>query len=159
IEFVDDASLRVFPTVAQLDWALERERLYAEFLGRTRPWLHGAFKGRAQASWAAVYKSEELLVLWLQPGSQAETDAVLRAACCQAHHCGLKRVRLWALPGMPLPEGAREVDRPGELPMARSLSAARFDEWKSVQRALWGGCIFSPRAARDSGVRRRANSR
>ncbi|MBK7857261.1 MAG: GNAT family N-acetyltransferase [Archangiaceae bacterium] len=126
-------TLQLEPTAAQLDWALAREALYARFLSRTRPQSHAARAGAAHASWAAYFKSNELIVLWLQPGSADETAQVLDAARAEAHRCGLERVRLWALPGAVTPVAATQEKRKDELPMFRSQATA----WRHVQRALW----------------------
>jgi len=129
--------LQLQPTREQLDWAFERERLYARFLKRTPPAVHAARAGAAHACWAAYFKSNELIVLWLQPGAPAETAAVLDAARAEAHRCGLDHVRLWSLPGVPAPPAASERKRKEELAMYRPCRGPRIEAWTQVQRALW----------------------
>jgi GNAT superfamily N-acetyltransferase len=123
--------LVLIPHAAQLDWALAREALYARFLRRVRPSFHGARAGDALALWAAYFKTNELIILWLE-GSNVE--GVLRSARRQAHRCSLDRVRLWALPRA-RPEGARQRVRHGERPMFYPFRPVT--EWLHVQRALW----------------------
>lgn len=128
--------LALHPSAAQLDWHFERSRLYARFLNRTRLQHQGARAGDAAAWWHAGYKADELVVLWLEAKDAKAAGPVLAAAQAQAHHAGLKRVRLWetiSLEGLP---GAQRVARDGELPMVASLGAAITD-WVRIERALW----------------------
>ncbi|MBL8951152.1 MAG: N-acetyltransferase [Myxococcaceae bacterium] len=129
--------LQLFATREQLDWAFERERLYARFLGRTAPAVHAARRAEAHACWAAYFKANELIILWLQPGAEADTNAVLDAARAEAHRCGLERVRLWGLPGVAPPRDAFVRKRKEELAMVRPRSGLRIDGWSQVQRAFW----------------------
>ena len=129
--------LQLSPTREQLDWAWERERLYARFLGRTPPSVHTARAGAAGAWWTASFKANELLVLWLTPGSSEETARVLEVARAVAQQCGLERVRLWGLPGLAPPPAASVQKRKEELAMFRPRNGLRIDAWRSVQRALW----------------------
>ena len=130
-------TLRLFPTAEQLDWAVERERLYARFLHRRAPQWHSARSGTAAASWAAKFKSNELVVQWLETGTDADTEAVLNVARYEAHRCGLQQVRIWALPEMSKPHGAELNPREGEFPMFRSCVPNSIDAWTGIQRALW----------------------
>ena len=125
------------PSLEQLDWALERERLYARFLSRVGPSVHSAQAGAARATWAAYFKANELIILWLSPGTPDETLAVLNVARAEAHRCGLGQVRLWAVPGAPLPQGASQQKRKDELPMLRQCGRHQIVTWREVQRALW----------------------
>ena len=130
-------ALVLIPTAEQFDWAFARERLYARFLSRTAPLTRSARSGAAHATWAAYFKANELIILWLQPGSPEETRAVLDVARAEAHRCGLDRVRLWALPGSALPPDAAVQKRKDELAMVRACACHRIDTWIDVQRALW----------------------
>ncbi len=129
--------LQLQPTLEQLDWAWEREQLYARFLQRRAPEVHAGRSGEARACWAAYFKANELVVLWLTPGSKAETAAVLKVAQAEAHRCGLEQVRLWSLPGRVAPEDVSVRKRKEELAMYRSRSGLRIDGWTQVQRAFW----------------------
>jgi GNAT superfamily N-acetyltransferase len=130
-------TLQLEPSLEQLDWALAREALYARFLKRCRPQVHTARRGSAHATWAAYFKSNELIILWLHPGTAEETAALLDAARAQAHQCGLERVRLWAPPGLTAPPAVSPEKRKDELPMWRALGPRRLTSWTHVQRALW----------------------
>lgn len=127
----------LIPTADQLDWAFARERLYARFLSRTAPSTHSARSGAAHATWAAYFKANELIILWLQPGSAADTEAVLEVARAEAHRCGLDRVRMWALPGTAPPPAASVQKRKDELPMVRGCGRHRIVTWLEVHRAFW----------------------
>jgi hypothetical protein len=134
---IDSAPLRreglvLPPSAMQLDWMFAREAFYARALNRQRPSFQGAHAADAQAIWAANYKGSELVVLWLDG---QDTQAVLRAAQRQAWRCGLERVRVWAIPESPKPEGATVSPRDGELPMYRPFRPVTG--WFHVQRALW----------------------
>ncbi len=129
----DGSTLVLTPTAAQLDWALERERLYARFGSRTRPSFSGARADGATALWAASYKHDELLILYLDGEHPTK---VLRAAQRQAHRCGLNQVRIWGTKGAIVP-GAEKQKRDGELPMFAALGDTLVTRWADVQRALW----------------------
>jgi hypothetical protein len=130
-------TLQLLPTAEQLDWAVERERLYARFLGRRAPRHHSARCGTAAASWAAKFKSNELVVLWLEAGLADETEAVLNVARQEAQDCDLQHVRVWAVPGMPELKGASLTPREGEFPMFRACQSMSIAGWSDIQRALW----------------------
>lgn len=129
--------LQLEPTPEQVDWAHARERLYAKFLSRRAPAVHSAAVGAARATWAAYFKANELIVLWLQAGSADETAAVLDVARAEAHRCGLDRVRLWAPDRAAPPPAAAVENRKDELPMVRACAPHRIESWRQVQRALW----------------------
>lgn len=131
-----EGELLLHPSASQLDWHFERSRLYARFLVRPALSYYGARTAQATAWWTAQFKSDELLVLWLDALDAAAAAPVIRAAQQQAHRAGLPRVRVWetfSLEGFP---GARRVARDGELPMAVPLNAS-FAEWNRVMRVLW----------------------
>ena len=126
--------LWLWPSVDQLDWHLERSRLYARYLGRqTLPYDAAECQG-ARIWWQAYLKTNELLVLWLE-GSREGIATLLDAARSLASATGLSQVRLWADPQLPLPTPQKVIPRTDELPMVCSFDD-RF-EWKNVQRALW----------------------
>ncbi|WP_434347680.1 GNAT family N-acetyltransferase [Myxococcus virescens] len=115
----------LWPDATQVDWHLERERIYAELLRRPRPRACGAVVGASTALWAMMARQGELVVLMLDARSEDDAAALLEAAGAQAHKAGLSKVVLWEEPGtMPwvarLPEASREA-RDGSLPMVRPL--------------------------------------
>jgi GNAT superfamily N-acetyltransferase len=116
----------LWPTPEQLDWHLERGRIYAEYLpGCSRPASAGATVGESTAVWGLVGRKEELTVLMLDARSPEHARALLGAARREAHRSGLSRVVLWEEPALapllPLVEGATRVARDGSLPMVRPL--------------------------------------
>lgn len=128
----------VAPSAAQLDWHIERERIYARALGRLRPPAVGARAGDAVALWAGVLRSEELVVL-LARGQGAELARVLGAAQRCAGTAGLKRVRIWDTPELPLSAvpGIQRTEREGALPMIQPLASFPASAWRTIPRALW----------------------
>ncbi|AKQ63886.1 hypothetical protein A176_000798 [Myxococcus hansupus] len=115
----------MWPGAEQVDWHLERERIYAELLRRPRPRACGAVVGASTAMWAMMARHGELVVLMLDARSEEDAAALLEAARAQAHKAGLSKVVLWEEPDtMPwvarLPEASREA-RDGSLPMLRPL--------------------------------------
>ena len=120
-----EAPFFLWPSAAQLDWHLERERIYAELHGRPRPGACGARAGEASALWAMVAKTRQLVVLMLDARTPAQAHALLRAAAQVAHRAGLSRVVLWEEPGTPALvqglAGAERVAREDALPMLRPL--------------------------------------
>lgn len=147
----DDALSTVFPlqgvgrfrvqaSPAQLDWHLERERIYAELLGRCRPSACGARADRGLALWTANFKEDELVLLVFQASSPVEADALMCAARRTASAAQLSHVRLWepTLPfAWPMGEGKRQP-RDGSLPMLLPLErGVRPEDWRDVPRALW----------------------
>lgn len=87
--------LLIWPEAVQLDWHLERERIYAGFLGRERPAIHGAAAGSARIFWTADYKSERLMILTLAATQADEALALLQASRRAAHAAGLAQVVIW----------------------------------------------------------------
>ncbi len=120
-----DVPFYLWPDAAQMDWHLERERIYAELLRRPRPRACGAVVGASTALWAMVARYGELVVLMLDARTEEDAAALLEAARAQAHKAGLAKVVLWEEPDtMPwvarLPDASREA-RDGSLPMLRPL--------------------------------------
>ncbi|MCY1043567.1 N-acetyltransferase [Corallococcus sp. bb12-1] len=117
----------LWPTASQVDWHLERERIYAELLERPRPRTCGAVVGGSTALWTMMARYGELVVLMLDARDASDAQALLAEARRVAHHAGLKRVVWWEeaataplLAGVP---GAVRVQRDGSLPMLRPLRA------------------------------------
>ncbi len=129
----------IWPTGPQLDWHLERERIYAEALQRPRPRHAGVRIGESTAIWAGAPKSNELAVLLIDARGQQEAERLLQAAAGAAHLAGLARVRVWETPQLPSLAGvgvraAREGSLPMLAPLEPSVSAAG---WRTIPRALW----------------------
>ncbi|ATB28418.1 GNAT family N-acetyltransferase [Melittangium boletus] len=133
-----------WPSAEQLDWHLERGRIYAEHLGRPLPPSLGATWGNDTLLWSFVARNHALVVLWLDARSPEAAHALLSAAQHEAHRVGLSRVVLWEEPGheallAALPD-AQRVAREDALPMVRplrtdfSLSPAALPP---VPRGLW----------------------
>ena len=120
-----DAPFYLWPGPAQVDWHLERERIYADLLHRPRPEACGATVGDSTALWAMMARYGELVVLMLDARSDGDAAALLETARAVAHRAGLTKVVLWEEPGTAdvlarLP-GATRVARDGSLPMVRPL--------------------------------------
>lgn len=133
------APLTAWPSEAQLDWHLERERIYAQALRRPRPRHAGAMVGKSTALWSAVIRSNELVVLLLDARSPRDAERLLRTAATEAHQAGLTKVRVWETPGLPRLSGVAErTPREGSLPMVCALNPAASPEgWRTIPRALW----------------------
>ncbi|MCE9671982.1 GNAT family N-acetyltransferase [Myxococcus stipitatus] len=137
-----DVPFFLWPSAAQVDWHLERERAYAQLLNRPRPEACGAVVGSSCVLWAMMARYDELVVLLMDAGSLEDAVALLEAARGVAHRAGLSKVVIWEEPGT-LPwvarvSGAVRVARDGALPMLRPLRpglppATRVD----FPRALW----------------------
>ena len=127
----------VWPTAAQLDWHLERDRTFAALAGRTRVGSAGACAGDGIALWAGDSKRERLQVLlFLAPDREAAT-ALGEAARRAAARADLKEVRVWACPDAAA-LGGRGLPREGSLPMLRPLAAGvRPEDWTFIPRAIW----------------------
>lgn len=131
-----------WPTPAQLDWHLERGRIYAGHLGFRHPESRGATVGESTALWGLVGRKDELTVLMLDARSPADATALLGAARREAHRARLSRVVLWEEPGfaafLPHLEGASRVAREGSLPMVRPLrSDLPMSPPPPAPRGLW----------------------
>jgi GNAT superfamily N-acetyltransferase len=136
------ARFGVWPSAAQLDWHLERERLYAELLGGRRPLAAGARVDEGRVFWAGDLKVGHLEVLLLSARTRAQGTLLLRAARRVAHAAGLSEVVLWEVPvpftWPPGPDGGTPQRRSGELPMLAPLTApVDAGAWTVVPRALW----------------------
>jgi GNAT superfamily N-acetyltransferase len=131
-----------WPTPHQLDWHLERERIYARMLGRPRPEACGALVGDSTALWCGTGRGGYLLVLMLDARSPADASALLQAAQRVAGQTGLSHVVVWEEPthapflaGLP---GATRATRDGSLPMVRPLRAGLpLSPLLPIPRGLW----------------------
>jgi hypothetical protein len=137
-----DAEFLIFPSANECDWHLERERAYAEFLGRPAMPAAGARAGDGIAFWMASYRDHKLKVLLLSAVRDEEARALMAAAQRVAHLVGLPEVLLWEQP-QPLGferalTGATRRPRDGALPMLRPFAAGLGPEhWTWIPRALW----------------------
>ncbi|MBN1204171.1 MAG: N-acetyltransferase [Myxococcaceae bacterium] len=137
-----EAPFFYWPTAAQLDWHLERERIYAELMPRPRPEANGATVGESTALWCMLGRTGTLMVLMFDARSAGDAAALLGAARRVAHRAGLSRVVLWEEPatapllaGVP---GARREPREGSLPMVRPLRPGLpSGSATPIPRALW----------------------
>lgn len=132
----------VWPTAEQVDWHLERERVYASLLGGDRPTGTGARAGGSVALWACNFKSNDLMILILHANETRELQAIVRSARRTAGRAGLSRVLLWEQPsGAPWPSGPEAGERrprEGGLPMLKPLDPrVSPEDWEVIPRALW----------------------
>ncbi len=130
------------PTAAQLDWHLERERVYSELLGRPRPSACGAWVGRSSAFWAGNVRTGELMVLWLEAQDATSAVALMQCASRVAHQAGMSRVVLWECPvpfSWPRDElGGSLRLREGSLTIVCPLTPElEPGELQHAPRALW----------------------
>ena len=139
---VPDDEFVIWPEAVQLDWHLERERVYASLLSSARPRYCGARAGGSTAFWATDLKNRVLRILLLAASRSDETLAVLQAARRSCAQCGLEEVRLCEQPvsfEWPRTDSGGVIsDRIGELPMLASLDPrVRPEQWNLAPRALW----------------------
>jgi GNAT superfamily N-acetyltransferase len=136
------AGFVVWPTAGQIDWHIERERVYSALLGGARPTGSGARAGGSVALWACNFKSNELFILLLHANGTRELQAIVRSAQRTARRVGLSRVRLWEQP-VAAPwtlgfEGFERRPRDGGLPMLRPLDPrVSPEDWEVIPKALW----------------------
>jgi GNAT superfamily N-acetyltransferase len=131
-----------WPTPAQLDWHLERERVYAELMPRPRPEANGATVRESTALWYMMGRTGTLMVMVFDARSASDAAALLGAARRVAHRAGLSRVVLWEEPATaPLlaqVPGAVRQPREGSLPMVRPLRPGLpFGATTPIPRVLW----------------------
>lgn len=133
----DDPFL-AWPSLAQLDWHLERERIYAGILGRRRPIATGAILGDAAAIWAADFKNERLCVLLAHAPDPESGEALVRGAATVAAGANLRAVHLWESALLPLPPALGRIRHAEDVPMLRPLAPGVDAEgWRTIPRALW----------------------
>jgi GNAT superfamily N-acetyltransferase len=131
-----------WPTAVQLDWHLERERIYAELIPRPRPEANGATAGASTALWHMTGRTDTLMVLMLDARTAEDAAALLGAARRVAHRAGLSRVVLWEEPAtaslLAQVPGAMRAPRDGSLPMIRPLRPGVSPTSATpIPRVLW----------------------
>ncbi len=132
-----DVEFLIWPTAAQLDWHLERERAYAEMIARPRPVAAGARAGRSYLLWSGDLKNDRLVGLVMHADTVGEASALLEAARRVAARAGLAEVRLWEVP-RPFTTPGKRVEREGSLPMLCPLAKGlTVDAWQRIPRGLW----------------------
>lgn len=136
------AGFVIQPVADQLDWHLERERVYTRLLSGERPPAIGARVGDAVMLWASYYKSRELFILLAHAARPEELYVLLRSARRVARVCGLSRVICWDHPPeLPFEEGAeggQRTVRDGSLPMLLPLDPRVHSvEWTFIPKVLW----------------------
>jgi len=131
-----------WPSASQVDWHIERERIYAELMPRPRPEANGAVAGESTALWYMMGRTGTLMVLMFDARTAEDAAALLGAARRVAHRAGLSKVVVWEEPATaPLVAqvagGTREL-REGSLPMIRPLRPGMpSPEPTPIPRALW----------------------
>jgi GNAT domain-containint protein/GNAT acetyltransferase-like protein len=131
-----------WPSAEQLDWHRERERIYAQALGRPRAPGCGARHRDGIAVWTGNLRSNRLYLLLLRADTAEAASALVESARRAAAAAGLGAVHLWKCP---LPEGwtaasasGRVVPRDQALPMLHPLKpGVRAEDWSFIPRALW----------------------
>jgi GNAT superfamily N-acetyltransferase len=137
-----DAPFFYWPTADQVDWFIERERIYAELLPRPRPEANGARAGDSTALWYMVGPTGTLMVLMFDARTAEDASALLGAARRVAHRSGLSKIVLWEEPATAalvarVPGAVREA-RDGSLPMVRPLRPEPLPFAATpFPRALW----------------------
>ena len=137
-----DDELVIWPSVEQLDWHRERERIYAGVLGRALSPGCGAEHPGGVAIWAGNLRSRRLYLLLLRARTLEAADALIESARRAACAARLDAVHLWRCP-MPegwAPErsGGRAAPREACLPMIHPLHPnAGAESWRFIPRAVW----------------------
>ena len=130
----------IWPSAAQIDWHLERERIYAELLSRPRCQHVGARAGAGVVVWATDFKNDRLMLLLLVATDARELSVLARSAQRVAASLGLAEVRVWDEPGIATlaPTLGTVEPREGGLTMIRSAAKGLVaTDLRSVPRALW----------------------
>ncbi|HEY0840349.1 MAG TPA: GNAT family N-acetyltransferase [Vulgatibacter sp.] len=127
-----------WPSAAQIDWHLERERIYAEILGRRRPVAAGATIGESTAIWAADFKNERLCMLAAHANDLEAGEALVRSAASIAAGANLRAVHVWESALLPLPPALGRIRHAEDVPMLRPLAGGiAAGDWRTIPRALW----------------------
>jgi len=127
----------VWPSAEQLDWHRERERIYAQALGRPRAPGCGARHRDGVALWTGNLRSNRLYVLLLRAETGEAASALVESARRAAAAAGLGAVHLWKQ-SMPDVAGGRLEPRDQALPMLHPLKPeVRAEDWTFIPRALW----------------------
>jgi hypothetical protein len=131
----------ILPVPDQIDWHLERERIFSELLERPRPPACGARAGAGRILWAGDPRESQLTILLLDAPGRAEAEALVACARRAAHAAGLTRVVLWKTPhDFPLSGGVLEdrLEHLDSVPMLRPLDPrVQAAHWDWIPRALW----------------------
>ncbi len=154
---------RIWPSLAQLHWHLDRQNVYADLLGRARPDFCGARLpgGNGDPSfvlWIAHFRDDVLEARYLRCAGGGEEERRAQAAAlaaCAAEYAGslgLSRAVIWeeedcgpsAWPAAPLAAGGagtagpsrRERDDcvPMILPVAPGLEP---QDWSVISYSMW----------------------
>jgi len=136
------AAFFVWPTPAQVDWGIERERFYARRFGNHSPAYRGAHHAKGVALWTADFKKRELVISQLRADSSVALAALVHAAQCTAAAESLGQVRLWeSMVPKPLLGDLRNgtrVPREGSLPMICPFNPKiRAAQWNWIPKAIW----------------------
>jgi hypothetical protein len=135
-----EVGLAIWPEADQLDWHRERERAYAALLGRSSLPHAGALAGRGSIAWAADFKHDKLVVLYLHAERLEELTALVEAAAREAAAAGLDRVSHWEAPlPFPWPAGLGTAHaRSHSLPMICPFDpAVSVEAGVAAPRAVW----------------------
>lgn len=135
-------TLQVLPTAEQIDWQLERERIYAEQFQLQRPLVHGAVVPDGRATWRAQFRTQELGFLTFEAATVEAAHALVQSARKVAFDLGLKAVRWWKTPlefdWEAPPEARVESREDRDLPMIYPLTPeVSPEDWNTVHRAVW----------------------
>lgn len=129
-------ALHVPVDAGQVGWHLERERFYADALGKPALPAHGARVGGSTIAWTAYWRTGELHVLWLDVEDDAHRAPLVQAARHAAAQAGLSSVRVWETTPLADLDGARRARRDDEIAMFAPLVPGILG-WTHVERALW----------------------
>lgn len=125
------ARFLIWPTALQLDWHRERERIYAELIGRCRLDSCGARADGGIMSWSTGGGAALVVLAW----NGVALAPLLAAARAVAAAAGLERVVMWDQPGVN--EGQLQP-RVGSVPMLLPLDPRVLaDDWHVIPRAVW----------------------
>jgi ribosomal protein S18 acetylase RimI-like enzyme len=130
----------IWPSLAQIDWHLDRSRTRAELVGWRRSSRCGAQLGQDVVIWTEDRESDALLLLLLTARVPRAAGMLISAAARTAAELGLKEVRAWEtpLPGAWPADLGAPVARNGSVPMIRPFAPDVDPEgWTFIPRGLW----------------------
>jgi hypothetical protein len=122
----------VWPTVEQLDWQRERERVYAELFGRAPLEHAGACTQSGIIVWSADFKNDKLVVLH----ASGRAEHLAAAAQHQAAVAGLSHVIVWDTLAVGEDSFGEKHPRTDSLPMVLPLTPGS-ENLGYVPRAIW----------------------
>jgi predicted N-acetyltransferase YhbS len=130
---------RIRVTPAQIDWHFARTEFYRAHWGRQNPRTPALRAGRAWAILCPDHRNDRLALLDLEPGSEAETGAVIEGARAEAARLGLDEVTLEENPynASSLPEGVRRPCDEGVPMIASFAPSLTASHWMDYTRAVW----------------------